>query len=130
MSQTLIRTIAFAALPALGASFEGGIFCGITTGKDGTHSAVVLLLDTTGEKSWKDATAWAAEVDGELPTRTVAALLFANAKDQFEEEWHWTSEEFNASFAWYCNFISGNQGSTRKSYEGCARAVRLIQLTA
>jgi hypothetical protein len=124
--------IAFALLPAVGAQFEGGIFCGITTTKDGVHAAVVLLADKpAGELDWQAAKAWAAEVGGELPTRPVAALLFANAKDQFEEEWHWTSEEFGASCAWYCYvFGGGSQSYDHKSYEGCARAVRLIPLVA
>jgi hypothetical protein len=130
MSETITNTIAFASLPALGASFEGGIFCGITTTKDGTHAAVVLLAATTSDKNWKDAMAWAAEVGGELPSRPVAALLFANAKAQFEASWHWTSEEYSSDSAWGCYFDYGSQTLNRKCYEGCARAVRLIHLTA
>jgi hypothetical protein len=122
--------IAFALLPAVGAQLEGGIFCGITTTKDGAHVAVVLLADTTEDKSWADAKAWAESVGGELPTRPVAAMLFANAKSHFEPSWHWTSEEAGASYAWGCGFNDGYQLSNDKSYEGCARAVRLIPLVA
>jgi hypothetical protein len=123
--------IAFALLPAVGAQLEGGIFCGITTTKDGVHAAIVLLADKpAGDLDWNAAKAWATEVGGELPTRPVAALLFANAKDQFAKEWHWTSEEYSASSAWGCDFDLGHQYYGRKSYEGYARAVRLIPLVA
>jgi hypothetical protein len=130
MTTTTTLSISFASLPALGTQFEGGIFCGITTTKDGTHAAVVLLAARTEDKTWKAAMAWAAEVGGELPTRSVAALLFANAKAQFEASWHWTSEEYSSASAWGCYFFGGDVISNRKSYEGCARAVRLIHLTA
>lgn len=123
--------VAFALLPAVGAQFEGGIFCGITTTKDGVHAAVVLLADKpASDLNWQAAKAWAAEIGGELPSRPVAALLFANAKDQFAEEWHWTSEEYSASSAWVCYFHNGRQSDLDKCYEGCARAVRLIPLVA
>lgn len=127
MTTTITRavSITFASLPALGAELEDGVFCGITTDKAGAHFAVVLLTATTEDKDWSAAMAWAKEVGGELPTRSVAALLFANAKDQFEASWHWTSEEYSASYAWGCNFSYGVSDSLfRKSYAGCARAVR------
>jgi len=38
-----LTTIALAALPPLGADLGGGKFAGLTTRKDGTHAAVVLL---------------------------------------------------------------------------------------
>jgi hypothetical protein len=121
-----------ASLPALGTALEGGIFAGLTTRKDGTHCAVVLLPAHKKDINWKDAKAWAEEQGGELPTRTVAALLYANVKDQLKPRWHWTSEEHElaASYAWYFTFNYGNQSDDHKSYEGSAVAVRLIPLTA
>lgn len=64
-----------------------------------------------------------------LPTRHVAALLFANVKDKLEPDWHWTVDELDASCAWGCDFDFGLQYNLRKSYDGCAVAVRLIPLT-
>lgn len=122
-------------LPALGAALANGLFCGLTTKPDGTHHAVVLLTDTPAERlKWADAMAW-AEGLGEgahLPSRPVAALLFANAKPQFVEEWHWTGEtcEWDSSSAWGQYFTLGTQNLSHESYAGRARAVRLIQLTA
>ena len=121
-------------LPTLGAEFEGGIFCGLTTKPDGTHHAVVLLPDAPAERlNWADATSWAEGLGNgaQLPSRPVSALLFANAKAQFEEAWYWTCETHveNSSCAWDQYFGNGLQVSNHKSYAGRARAVRLIQLT-
>jgi len=127
---TTLTSISIAALPPLGADLDGGKFAGLTTRKDGTHAAVVLL-PAKGEKlKWKAAIAWAKEQSGELPSRPVASLLFANVKDQLDDGWHWTCEEDDASYAWYCYFGSGRISSTLKSFEGSAVAVRLIPLTA
>jgi hypothetical protein len=131
VSQVAIATLSFAALPALGQPLEGGTFAGVTTRKDGKHCAVILLPNKAQEQlAWKNAMKWAEEVGGTLPTRPVAALLYANLKDQFEPEWHWTSEEYDASYAWYCYFDDGYQTGSHKSWAGCARAVRLIHLDA
>ena len=130
MSEVL-SSLSLATLPALKQPLEAGIFAGVITLPDGKHYAVVLLADKpTKDLAWKDAMAWAESVGGHLPTRPIAAMLFANAKDQFEEQWHWTSESFGGSYAWGQTFSYGGQSLTRKSYEGRARAVRLIQLDA
>jgi len=118
----------FSELPTLGDPLDSGIFAGITTSKDGTHCAVVLLPEVGKKLTWKKALAWATEQQAELPTRPIAALLFANLKDKLNPAWHWTSEEYDASYAWYCYFSHGYQGGIRKSYEGSAVAVRLIPI--
>jgi hypothetical protein len=125
------ESISLSSLPALGQELLGGIFAGLTTTPAGAHAAVVLLADKPSEPlTWKDAMAWADGLGAVLPTRPVAALLFANVKDQFEADWHWTADQYGASSAWGCFFSSGRQSYGRKSAEGAARAVRLIQLTA
>lgn len=127
-----ITQLSLAALPALGAPLDTGIFAGLTTKKDGTHCAVVLLPEQGVKLTWKKAIEWAEQQGGELPSRPVAALLFANAKASLRPLWHWTSEEEldDASFAWYCYFGYGSQSSNHKSFEGSAVAVRLIPITA
>ena len=124
------QTIEFAALPALGEDLAGGRFAGIITTVSGFHCAVVLLPAHAENLTWERAKAWAAEQGGELPTRPVAALLYALSKPALQPHghWHWTSDEyeFDASFAWYCTFYYGIQSNTRKSFEGSAVAVRLI----
>ncbi|MDO8902935.1 hypothetical protein [Hydrogenophaga sp.] len=128
--QPLKTQITIAELPAIGETLEGGIFAGLTTKPDGTHCAAVLLPAQGTDLNWKAAKAWAGKQDGELPSRPVAALLFANLKEQLRPNWHWTADGDGASYAWSCNFGLGGQSYGHKSYEGSAVAVRLIHLTA
>ncbi len=125
------KTLTFAAIAALalGSPLEGGTFAGIVTLKDGAHVAVVLLADKPSEElNWADAKKWAESVGGELPTRPAAAMLFANAKEQFEAEWHWTSEAYSGSGACFQDFGNGYQTTYRVGSNSCARAVRMIPL--
>ncbi len=126
----MTTTIQFDQLPALGATLDGGAFAGITTQPDGTHVAVVLLPARGEDLTHDQATAWAAEQGGQLPTRPVAALLFANVKSLLQPEWHWCQETFGASYAWGCYFSNGNQGNYHKSFECSAVAVRLIPISS
>lgn len=121
----------FIDLPQLGQPLEGGTFAGVITQQDGTHCAVVLLPNQPATKlNWQAAMDWAASQDAVLPTRPVAALLFANLKPLLAPRWHWASEahEDDASFAWYCYFTSGYQDYYHKSCEGSAVAVRFVKL--
>ena len=130
-TKTEIKPLALAAVAALalGAPLEGGSFQGILTLPNGTHVAVVLLAEKPDKQlNWADAKNWAESVDGELPARPAAALLFANAKEQFEKDWHWTSEPFGGSSAWVQHFDYGGQYWNSVDYESCARAVRMIPL--
>jgi hypothetical protein len=129
MTNAPTTTLTLSSLPNLGAPLDGGTFAGITTKSDGTHCAVVLLPEQGEKLTWKKAMNWAAKQGGELPSRPVAALLFANAKSQLKPKWHWTSEEEDASYAWHCYFSFGIQSTILKSDEGSAVAVRLIHLT-
>ncbi len=115
-------------LPAIGQLLNGGTFAGLTTKPDSTHCAVVLLPGGGTDLTWKKAKTWAEEQGGELPSRPVAALLFANVKASLQLGWHWTSEEFDASYAWICYFDDGHQFYGRKSFEGSAVAVRYIKI--
>jgi hypothetical protein len=123
-----VRALTLATLPALGAELDGGLFAGLTTTPDGKHHAVCLLPDKPeGELTWQKALAWADEVGGVLPTRPVAALLFANCKDQFEATWHWSSEEHtNGASAWSQDFDTGYQDAGHELSELSARAVRRV----
>lgn len=122
--------ISLASLPAIGTDLEGGTFAGLTTKPDGTHCAVVLLPVDGADLTWAKAKAWAKKQGGELPSRPVAALLFANVKSLLKPRWHWTSDEYDASYAWGCYFLNGSQSYDRKGYGGSAVAVRQIPLTA
>lgn len=126
-SATAVAVLTIASLPAVGQPLEGGTFAGVITTKEGTHCAVVLLADKPDARlPWKKAMTWAAQVGGRLPSRPVAAMLFANLQEPFEDAWHWTSDEFDRSYSWGCDFYNGTQSSGPKSFEGCARAVRRV----
>ena len=138
-TETEAKTIKFAVLAALalGAPLEGGTFQAIVTLPNGSHVAVALLPDKpAGRVNHGEAKAWAESVGGVLPTRPIAAQLYANAKSECEPDWYWTADELQAdtgdedssSYAWDCYFNDGDQGGSGKSYAGCARAVRLIHI--
>ena len=126
---TTQQTFTIATLPTLGSPLENGTFAGITTRADGTHCAVVLLPEHGEKLTWKKAMNWAEKHGAEIPSRPVAAMLFANVKAQLKLGWYWTSDENDASYAWLCNFLHGGIFTFHKSYEGSAVAVRLIPLT-
>ncbi len=125
---------AIAALPkpapgAIGSSFGGGIYAGISRGVDGAPDQhLVLLFGQAEDVSWSDACDWAKSICGALPTRAEQALLFANLKDQFEPRWYWSSEQAGPSTAWDQYFDNGTQVSYLRSYEGRARAVRRLPI--
>ena len=125
-----LSTIRFADLPAMGQPLEGGTFAGITTHADGKHYAEVLLPDQGEDLNHQQAVAWAEALGAALPTRPIAALLFANLKALLRPQWHWLLETEGAYFAWLCYFDDGDQILNHKSYEGSAVAVRSIPLIA
>ena len=110
----------------------GEVYAGILLGDDGKPSHHLIMLPGDSEGcTWAAAKAWAAERGGELPTRREQSLLFANSKQHFEKTWYWSAEEHesNDAYAWYQNFGSGYQGSTRKASSDCrARAVRRLEI--
>jgi hypothetical protein len=131
MEEPMDKTPAAHTLPKLGDIIEGGIYAGVTTNKEGQLYMLVLLnAKAPGDLEWKPAMAWAASVEGDLPTRVEAALLFANVRSQLAKEWHWTNEEHesDASYAWLCSFGNGNQDDSHKGAEGAAVAVRRLPL--
>jgi hypothetical protein len=106
---------------------HGEHYAGLVLAADGTPSHhLVLLPGDHDDANWDDATTWAREQDGFLPTRQEQALLYANCKAQFQAIWYWSGELHadNSSFAWGQNFDDGYQYGNRKDYTCRARAVR------
>ena len=117
---------ALATIPtAIGAAFGGGIYAGIMRGIDGAPDEHLVLLPGAAEDvTWEAAGEWAKAEGGDLPTRREQRLLFINLKDQFEEDWYWSSEQAGPSYAWVQSFDDGFQYDDYRSHEGRARAVR------
>ena len=109
---------------------EGEIYIGAIISADGSRNHHLILLPDSAENlTWKQALDWAESVGGELPDRVEGALLFAHAKDHFQQEWYWTREQHAAysDYAWYQSFSNGNQYITSyKRYQLRARAVRRL----
>ena len=111
----------------------GEHYAGLVLNDDGAPSHHLILLPGEAEKiTWGDAIDWADQAGGSLPSRREQALLYANCKGEFREAWYWSGEEHttDGAYAWSQYFGYGNQYLSRKSYEGRARAVRLIPLSA
>lgn len=110
----------------------GEHYAGIIVGKDGDPSYhLILMPEATECTTWKKAVEWAEQQGGKLPTRREQSLLFANLKDQFENDWYWSSQthESDAASAWYQNFGTGNQYDHHKDDDYCrARAVRRVKI--
>jgi len=109
---------------------HGEHYAGVILGKDGESSYHLILLpeDKDGGK-WQAAMDWAKSIGGELPTRREQSLLFANLKEEFQEQWYWSSVQHasNDDYAWYQLFSDGYQYYYDKVLSSCrARAVRRL----
>ena len=68
--------------------------------------------------------------DFRLPTRREQRVLFANAKDLFEDAWYWSGEQHasDPDCAWMQSFDIGGQFYDPKGTSTRARAVRSVIL--
>ena len=62
--------------------------------------------------------------------QTSVQAFQAGSAEAFDPAWYWASTQDSESDAWNQNFSNGYQFDCGKTYEGLARAVRLIQLEA
>lgn len=109
----------------------GEIYAGLSRDSDtGAWHHLVLLPATTDKGlTWQEAIDWAKSIGGELPTRFESALLYANVRDQVDQDyWHWTSTPHASepSWAWNQYFDGGTQNYGPKDYPYRARAVRRV----
>jgi hypothetical protein len=107
---------------------HGERYAGLVLSEDGTPQHHLVLLPQDGDDmTWADATAWATQAGGALPTRQEQALLFANCKAQFQPTWYWSGEPHeNGSSAWDQYFSFGTQSNGHKDGTCRARAVRRL----
>lgn len=92
---------------------------------------IILLPGDNNNAAWQDAMDWATSIGGDLPTRIEQAMLWANHRDQFQEDWYWSNETYerDSAFAWCQGFGSGSQSYGRKNSYYCrARAVRRLEI--
>lgn len=126
-----MNTTTFATLPAIGAALAAGTFAGITTLKDGTHAAIVLL-PSQATATRAEAISWAESQGGQLPTRAEAAQLYAHAKQEFTPRVYWTADNLaddieNApGHAWGFGMDGGGLNYHDPSAQLAACAVQLL----
>jgi len=123
-TETTTPTLAAAAIELQ----PGERYAGPILDADGNIKHHLVLLPNRPENrlNWANAMEWATSVGGHLPDRQEQALLYANCKPHLKPTWHWSSEkhEDDASYAWGCYFLGGDQLGDGQSFEGSAVAVR------
>lgn len=108
---------------------EGEIYIGAVGDKNGDYYHIILLPGDHEYDTHASATEWARSIGGDLPNRIEQAMLWANHRDQFEQDWYWSNETHHrdSACAWCQGFNSGYQGSYHKGNGSCrARAVRRV----
>lgn len=94
------------------------------------HHLILLPNRPPKRAAWQAQMDWAASVGGDLPSPQEQSILFANCRDALPEAWCWSNKthDEDASYAWYCDFLDGNQFYYHKSLAGSAVAVRRLPL--
>lgn len=110
---------------------EGEVYAGLSRDPaTGAWHHVVLLPALPGKDlTWQEAIDWAKSVGGELPTRWESALLYANVRDQIDQDyWYWTATPHASepAYAWVQDFYGGLQLNVLKGIRFRARAVRRV----
>ncbi len=124
------------ALPAIGAEWpgQGGLFVGLRRNADGATVALIRAEPVQINVGWAAAIKWAKGLqlhgfaDYRVPDRPESRLLLANAREELGLELYWTSEPDGGSYAWYQDFIYGNQTIDNRSAKLRAVAVRSFLL--
>ncbi|WP_287497960.1 DUF1566 domain-containing protein [Pandoraea sp. CB10b_02] len=94
--------------------------CGIVDANgDVEHTVIVAINNERGE--WQEQMEWAKSLGADLMSRPEQAIAFAKHKDRFEEAGYWSNEDAGDGFAWYQDFLNGDQ--YYGSQDGRLRAV-------
>lgn len=111
--------------PAIGDGWMGGIYAGeMRPGNGQANYLLVVLPQHPGQPvDWAAAAQWAEAVGAVLPTRSEAALVYAQLRDQMAWRWYWTGEEAAAETAYGQDFGFGSQGVSDKA---CLRRVLAV----
>jgi len=111
---------------------KGETYRGILLDKKGKPDYHLVLLPGQRDNfTHAEATKWAKDQGGELPTRREGALLYAqNVDGAFEERWYWLAEQdaSDPSYAWMQDFYDGGQYYFHTSFKDRARAVRRVPI--
>jgi len=117
--------------PSIGSAWEGGTYMGVVRGDKGPDHHLIDLGEATKSMTHEEATKWAKDMGGSLPTRREQAVMFGNCGDgQYQQAWYWSCEQFagGGAFAWVQDFDDGGQILGLKSLDYRARAVRRLTI--
>jgi hypothetical protein len=108
---------------------KGEIYRGVTL-HDGK---AVHLIELPGEftGTHAEATAWAKDQGGELPSRIDGIVLFEAAKKgEYQRDWYWLAPQLAGApgYAWCQDFGDGGQFWDNVSGRFHARAVRRVPI--
>ena len=96
--------------------------------RDGQHNTALILAAEPFNEIATYITA--IEIDGHRdfywPSQCENNLLFANLPEHLNREWHWSSTQYSARYAWDQYFEDGDQGVLNKDGSLAARAVRRL----
>lgn len=110
---------------------EGETYVGAIGDKNGDFYHVILLPGDNDDATWQASLDWAKSIGGDLPNRVEQAMLWANHRDQFKDDWYWSNETHHRydECAWCQLFGYGDQSYYHKGYYDCrARAVRRLPI--
>ncbi|RQT08918.1 DUF1566 domain-containing protein [Burkholderia contaminans] len=111
---------------------EGEIYLGGFVDKNGDVTHTILLPGENDRGTWQEQMEWAKSRGGDLPTRAELVIAYEQHRDLFEKAAYWSNTPDDdpdyAGWAWYQDFLSGNQSSYRQGYELRARAVRRLSI--
>ena len=84
---------------------NGEIYIGAIGDSEGNlHHVILLPGDNDNDTATFEASlGWAKSIGGDLPTRIEQAMLWANHRDQFNQDWYWSKETHHTEscWAWY-----------------------------
>jgi hypothetical protein len=111
---------------------EGEVYVGAIGDSKGDVYHVVLLPGDNKRATWADQLEWAKSIGGDLPNRVEQAMLFANCRDQFEQDAYWSNtpdtDPGYSGWAWSQDFVYGTQSTSHEGNELRARAVRRLSI--
>ncbi len=125
-------------IPRIGRYWDqmGGLYSGVVRHEVGDFHVILAEPDAKRDMIYMNAYNWATKLmadgreDFRLPTRSEAALLYANMRDRIADGWMWTCDDYPADSdcKWVIAFPYGRNADARKTDACRARAVRLEPL--
>ena len=111
---------------------EGEIYLVGRANANGEVVHTILLPGDNDGASWQEQMDWAKSIGGDLPTRAELVIAYEQHRDQFKQAAYWSNtpdtDPGYSGWAWYQDFLSGNQSSDPQLSRFRARAVRRLSI--